>query len=242
MRCFIQPSIRAIDWNEHQQISALSPGWRSSFLALLRSRSDGNAGLAPASAAHPAAPGFQPLKVTAIERESADVVSLTMQEPRWQAAAGAAAWPIRRPAPSTERRQRPLFRSYSLSGPVSTDRYRISVKVEPNGVAGAYLRDHVRAGDLLEVSSPRGSFVLRSGESPVVLISAGIGATPVLAMLYAMHSAGSRRRVLWLHAARDGRHFPFADEVRRLVSNLAGGRSFICFSRPEATDRPGNGF
>src|SRR5580658_7467695 len=55
------------------QIAALSPGWRSSFTALLRSRSDGNAGLAPAAAAHPAAPGFRPLKVTAIDQESADV-------------------------------------------------------------------------------------------------------------------------------------------------------------------------
>ena len=63
------------------QIAALSPGWRSSFIALLHSPSDGNAGLAPASAAHPAAPGFLPLKVTAIDRESADVVSLTMQHP-----------------------------------------------------------------------------------------------------------------------------------------------------------------
>jgi len=61
------------------QIAALSPGWRSSFTALLGSRSDGNAGLAPASAAHPATPGFRPLKVTAIDQEAADVVSLTMQ-------------------------------------------------------------------------------------------------------------------------------------------------------------------
>ena len=61
------------------QIAALSPGWRSSFIALLGSRSDGNAGLAPASAAHPAAPGFRPLKLTAIDQEAADVVSLTMQ-------------------------------------------------------------------------------------------------------------------------------------------------------------------
>ena len=63
------------------EITALSPGWRSSFIALLQSRSDGNAGLAPASAAHPAAPGFRPLKVTAIDQESTDVVSLTMQNP-----------------------------------------------------------------------------------------------------------------------------------------------------------------
>ena len=136
----------------------------------------------------------------------------------------------------------PLFRSYSLSGPVSTSRHRISVKIEPNGDAGAYLRDHVRVGDVLEVSSPRGSFVLAPGEGPVALLSAGIGATPVLAMLYALSSARSMRPVLWLHAARDGKHIPFVAEVRRLMSNLAHGRSYVCFSRPEVTDRLGTDF
>jgi MOSC domain-containing protein YiiM/ferredoxin-NADP reductase/ferredoxin len=223
------------------QISALSPGWRSSFNALLDSRSDGNAGLAPASAAHPAAPGFRPLKVMVIDPQAADVVSLTMQcadgEPLPEALPGQYVV-LRLPGIGGA----PLFRSYSLSGPVSTERYRISVKIEPSGAAGAYLRDHVRVGSVLEVSSPRGSFVLRSGEGPVALLSAGIGATPVLAMLYAISSAHSTRPVLWLHAARDGKHFPFAAEVRRLVSNLSLARSYICFSQPEVADRLGTDF
>ena len=105
----------------------------------------------------------------------------------------------------------PLFRSYSLSGPLSAERYRISVKIEPNGAAGTYLREHVRVGDALEVSAPRGSFILQSGERPVVLLSAGIGATPVLAMLHALAAAHSTRQVWWLHAARDRQHHPFAD-------------------------------
>ena len=224
------------------QIAALSTGWRKSFVALLNSRSDGNAGLAPASAAHPAAPGFRPLKVTAIDQESADVVSLTMQrsdgEPLPEALPGQ--YVVLRLRPSV--RGAPLFRSYSLSGPLSTDRYRISVKIEPNGAGGAYLRDHVRMGDVLEVSSPRGSFTLQSGDGPVALLSAGIGATPVLAMLHAMSSARSSRPVLWVHAACDGKHFPFAAEVRRLVSDLAHGRSYVSFSRPELADRLGTDF
>jgi len=89
----------------------------------------------------------------------------------------------------------PLFRSYSLSGPLSTERYRISVKIEPNGVAGTYLQEHVRLGDTLDVSSPRGSFILQSGQQPVVLLSAGIGATSVLAMLFALSAAHSTRQV-----------------------------------------------
>ena len=136
----------------------------------------------------------------------------------------------------------PLFRSYSLSGPLSTERYRISVKIEPNGAAGTYLREHVRVGDVLDVSSPRGSFILQSGERPVVLLSAGIGATPVLAMLHALAAARSTRPILWLHAARDRQHHPFAAEVRRLMPALTHGRSYVCYSRPGSRDKMGEDF
>jgi ferredoxin-NADP reductase/MOSC domain-containing protein YiiM/ferredoxin len=227
------------------RIEALSTGWRSSFEALLKSEpvaGRGNAGLAPAAARHPVASGFRPLRVTAVERDAADVISLTMQSADGQL--------LPQPLPGQYvvlRLQRsaggsPLFRSYSLSGSASTERYRVSVKIEPNGAAGAYLREHVRTGDVLEVSSPRGSFTLQSGDRPVVLLSAGIGATPVLAMLHALTDARSARQVLWLHAARDRRHHPFAAEVRRLIPALPHGRSYICYSQPETHDKPGEDF
>ena len=172
------------------RIAALSPGWRSSFEALLQSQTtaegSGNAGLVPAAAAHPVAPGFRQLAVAAIDQECADVLSLTMQsldgQPLPTALPGQYVV-LRLPRTPGDT---PLFRSYSLSGPASTERYRISVKIEPNGAAGSYLREHVRVGDALDVSSPRGSFIPQPGERPVVLLSAGIGATPVLAMLYAL--------------------------------------------------------
>ena len=222
------------------RIDALSPGWRGSFEALLHHQSTtagtGNAGLAPAAAAHPAAPGFRPLAVTAIDQESVDVLSLTLQSPDHG--------PLPAALPGQYvvlRLQRsgggsPLFRSYSLSGPPIADRYRISVKLEPNGAAGTYLRDQVRVGGGLDVSSPRGSFILRADERPVVLISAGIGATPVLAMLHALAAAGSTRQVVWLHGARDGAHHPFAGEVRQLMRGLPHGRSYVCYSAPGADD------
>jgi ferredoxin-NADP reductase/MOSC domain-containing protein YiiM len=227
------------------RIAALSRGWRSSFEALLRSATtaagSGNAGLMPATA-HPAAPGFRPLVVTAIGRECADVLSLTMQSPD--------GLPLPTALPGQYvvlRLQRsgggaPLFRSYSLSGPPSTERYRISAKIEPNGAAGTHLRDHVRVGDALAVSSPRGGFVLQSGERPLVLLSAGIGATPVLAMLYALEAAASPRQILWLHAARDGDHHPFDAEVRRLILRLTQGRSYVCYSKPRPGDKAGGSF
>jgi len=228
------------------RIEALSPGWRASFEALLPNEGtaagNGNAGLAPAAAGHPAPPGFQPLTVTAIDRESVDVLSLSLRHPDDQ--------PLPPALPGQYVVLRlgrtgggpPLFRSYSLSGPPSRERYRISVKVEPDGAAGTYLRDHVRVGDVLEVSSPRGSFILQSGERPVVLLSAGIGATPVLAMLYALAAARSTRQVLWLHAARDRQHHPFAAEVRRLMGMIAHARSYVCYSKPGSGDKTGEDF
>jgi ferredoxin-NADP reductase/MOSC domain-containing protein YiiM len=227
------------------RIAALSPGWRSSFEALLQTRTtgegSGNAALAPAAAAHPVAPGFRRLAVTAIDKECADVLSLTMQgldgQPLPTALPGQ--YVVLR-LPRTPGAA--LFRSYSLSGPASTEHYRISVKIEPNGEAGSYLREHVRVGDTLEVSSPRGSFISQPGEWPVVLLSAGIGATPVLAMLYALAAARSTRPVLWLYAARDRQHHPFAAEVRRLMLALAHGRSYVCYSRPGSCDKMGEDF
>src|SRR5260370_3685843 len=222
------------------RIEALSPGWRSSFEALLQSQTtaagSGNAGLAPAAAAHPAAPGFRPLAVTAIDHESADVLSLTMQTPDGQ--------PLPTALPGQYvvlRLQRTtgvplLFRSYSLSGPLSTESYRISVKIEPNGAAGNYLREHLRGGDTLDVSSPRGSFILQSGERPVLLLSAGIGATPVLAMLYALAAARSTRQVLWLHPAPGLQQHPFPPEDRRLMVACTHRPSCVWYSRPGSGD------
>ena len=227
------------------RIEALSPGWRSSFEALLKSETGeggGNAGRAPAAARHPTAPGFRPLRVTGIERESADVLSLTLKSIDGR--------PLAKPLPGQYvalRLQRsvvgsPLFRSYSLSGAASTERYRLSIKIEADGAAGTFLRDQVHPGDVLDVSSPRGSFVLRSEDRPVVLLSAGIGATPVLAMLHALAADRSGRRVLWLHAARDRRHHPFAAEVRRLIRALTRGLSYICYSQPDSPDKLGEDF
>ena len=228
------------------RIEALASGWRGSFEALLQSQQNGaetgNAGLVPAAAAHPASPGFQSLVVTSIDRESADVLSFVMQS------ADSHQLPVALPGQYVVVCLKPaaggptLFRSYSLSGPPATERYRISVKIEPNGTAGKYLREHLRVGDRLDVSSPRGSFVLQPGERPIVLLSAGIGATPVLAMLQALAAAHSTRQVIWLHSARDGEHHPFTGEVRRLMPALTNGRSYVCYTKPDSNDKAGEDF
>jgi ferredoxin-NADP reductase len=97
-------------------------------------------------------------------------------------------------------------------------------------------------GDVLDAVAPRGSFTLRLGEGPVVLLSAGVGATPVMSMLHALAAERSRRQIWWIYGARNRDNHPFAEESRSLLKQLSRGRSYIVYSRPAATDQPGVDF
>ena len=112
-----------------------------------------------------------------------------------------------------------------------------SVKGEDLSAAGAYIDAEVRVGDVLEASAPRGDFTLRPGDGPVVLLSAGIGATPVLAMLHALAAARSLREVWWIYGARNGGEHPFATETRALLAALPRSHSHICYTSPGLADR-----
>ena len=224
------------------RIPALSVGWRHSFETLLeRQRKDGatsgNPGLGPAAGLPPAWTGFRPLRVTRKDRESINVTSLTLEpgdgQPLTAALPGQFIVLRLRPTPDGPA----LLRSYSLSAEPSEARYRISVKREPHSAAGAYIETQLQVGEVVDVSAPRGSFTLGSGAGPVILLSAGIGATPVLAMLHALASGASPREVWWIHGARNSAEHPFAAEVRRLLKALPRGRSHICYSAPGPADQ-----
>jgi ferredoxin-NADP reductase len=139
---------------------------------------------------------------------------------------------------------RALLRSFSLSAAPDARRYRISVKREPEGVVSAYLHDEVARGDVLDVGAPRGLFTLEpeAGDEPVALVSAGVGATPVLAMLERLATTGSRREVWWIHGARNRTEHAFADEARRYLAALPSARSHICYSRPAPSDVAGSDY
>jgi ferredoxin-NADP reductase/MOSC domain-containing protein YiiM len=224
------------------RIPALSVGWRGSFRALLErpqagEAKTGNPGLAPAAGPPPAWTGFRPLRVSRKNRESGTVTSLMLEptdgQPLQAALPGQFIVLRLKPAPDAP----VLLRSYSLSGEASDDRYRISVKRETHGAAGAYIDTEVRVGDVLGVSAPRGNFTLRPGDGPVVLLSAGIGATPVLAMLHALVTEASPREVWWVYGARNGSEHPFAAEAAILLKALVRSHSHICYSSPGPADR-----
>jgi ferredoxin-NADP reductase/MOSC domain-containing protein YiiM len=229
------------------RIPALSPGWRTSFQALLHNESSGspmtgNPGLSARGGAPPAWAGFRPLRVTRIDRESSSVVSLLLvpADGRPLVAAEPGQFVVLRLRPNPD--APPVLRSYSLSDAPSTDHYRVSIKQELNGAGSTYVHKYVRVGDVLDVSAPRGNFNLQPSDRPVVLLSAGVGATPVLSMLHSLAAEKSTRQVWWLFGARSRNDHPFAQESRDLVQALPRSRSRILYSRPGPEDRLGFDF
>ncbi len=223
------------------RVPALSPGWQVSLQALLDeqlggSTGGGNAGLTT-QGPPPPWPGFRTLRVAAKRPESREIVSLELESGDGQ--------PIAPPRPGqfiTLRLGRgedapSVLRSYSLSGSPSDASYRIAVKVEPHGAAGHIIREEVAVGDRLEVGAPRGSFILDDGEGPVVLVSAGVGVTPLLAMLHTLHDRRSSREIWWFHGARNRSEHAFAEEAASLLDDLDHVHRRVWYSRPGPTDR-----
>jgi ferredoxin-NADP reductase/MOSC domain-containing protein YiiM len=222
------------------RIPALSAGWKGSLQNLLTApTSAGNTGLtAAASSPPPAWPGFRPLEVTATHEESRTVRSISFTDPDgapltpWRPGQSIA---VRLPCEDT---REALIRNYSLSNWPGSGKYRISVKRETHGAASTYIHSHVRVGDILEVAAPRGAFFLTDADTPLILMSAGVGVTPVLSMLHTLAATESPRQVWWLHAARDQSQHPFAAESRALLDQLSNGHTRVFYSRPEPAERP----
>jgi ferredoxin-NADP reductase/MOSC domain-containing protein YiiM len=228
------------------KIPALSKGWQDSFQAMLQQdlsskTAVGNPGLASEEQA-PGWPGFRQMRVANIHRESDSVTSFILAPidgpplPVCQAGQFVVLRLLVDPG------KPPVLRSYSLSDLPVADHLRISVKSESNGIGSSFLCNRTQLGNLLGVSAPRGSFTLRPGQNPVVLLSAGVGATPVMAMLHSLAAERSQREVWWIYGARNGVEHPFAEESRSLLKQLYRGRGYIAYSRPAATDQVGVDF
>jgi ferredoxin-NADP reductase/MOSC domain-containing protein YiiM len=226
-------------------IPALSDGWRGSFEALLEQHArgeSGNRGLARPSTP-PAWQGLRRFRVAAARGESASVRSLSLEPLEGDAVPSFLPGQFLTLKLQSPEAPASLLRTYSMAAPANGRGYRIAVKREAGGLGSALLHDRVDVGDVLEVGAPRGDFTLDvDGTGPVVLLSAGVGVTPVLAMLGALARAGSGRPVWWVHGARSGAEHAFAREARELLSRLPSGRSHVRYSRPLPGDRRGVGF
>jgi ferredoxin-NADP reductase/MOSC domain-containing protein YiiM len=228
------------------RIPALSKSWQGSFQAMLQQdlgskTSVGNPGLATEEPA-PAWSGFRQMRVATIHKESESVTSFVLVPADKQSLSLFQAGQFVVLRLIIDSGKAPVLRSYSLSDLPAADHFRISVKSELKGIGSSFLCDRAREGDVLDVSAPRGSFTLRAGQSPVVLLSAGVGATPVMSMLHALASEKSQREIWWIYAARNRVEHPFAEESRSLLKQLSRGRGYIVYSRPAATDQVGTDF
>ena len=147
-----------------------------------------------------------------------------------------------------------LRRTYTISNAPNGEFLRLSVKRElpaspevPPGRSSNWFHDHVRAGSVLRALGPRGTFTLEADSArPVVLISAGVGITPMLAMLEQLltdqEGCGVERPVWFIHGARNGREHAFARRVRALQKRCEGLFMHIAYSRPDESDRPGKDY
>jgi ferredoxin-NADP reductase/MOSC domain-containing protein YiiM len=228
------------------RVPALSKGWQSSFQAMLQQDSNsktaaGNPGLAN-EGQPPAWLGFRPMRVAQIHRESDSVTSFVLAPNDRQPLPALAAGQFVVLRLIVDPKKPPVFRSYSLSDQPTADHLRISVKRESNGIGSSFLDDRTQQGDILDISGPRGSFILRPGDNPVVLLSAGVGATPVMSILHALAAEKSQREIWWIYGARNSMEHPFAQESRSLLRQLARGTGFVVYSRPSTTDKLGLDF
>ena len=219
------------------KIPALSPGWQESFRQLQNEAEGTRPATPPPAPAAPAWSGFRKLRVTKVVPESQTVSSIYL------ASTDDTPLPAARPGQYLTLRvaaaaDPPPVRSYSLSSAPGAQPYRISVKHAPKGVVSGYLTTELTEGSELEAAAPRGDFVLDDDDdSPVLLLSAGIGVTPVMAMLHQLAAARSEREVWWLHGARGPGEHPLAGEAHLLLSSLPQAREHVFYSAATPAER-----
>ncbi len=126
-------------------------------------------------------------------------------------------------------------RNYSLSAQANGHSYRISVKREGQGAVSTYLHDRVQVGDRVELFPPAGDFTLQASTRPLVLISAGVGITPTLAMLEAALPTG--RPITFIHSTRDGSAHAFRPWLESLQRDYPQLACHFCYSQPASGDR-----
>ena len=189
--------------------------------------------------------GFRPLKVIGKVRESSTITSFHLEpaEPGgWRAFEAGQFLVFKFPA-DNERGH--VLRTYSVScAPGHPGRYRISVKREaaaqpglPEGLGSCYLHDKIEVGGVLTADGPRGDFYLdRKSARPVVLLSGGVGLTPMVSMLHAL-AEQSDRRTVFIHACDNGEVHALGDEVRALAASRSGIEAHVVYRFPTDADR-----
>lgn len=142
------------------------------------------------------------------------------------------------------------LRQYSLSDKPGVSHYRISVKREdppevsiPAGVVSTYLHGHAKEGDIIPVTAPAGDFYLdMKSSSPVVLLSGGVGLTPLMSMLNTIIERQPDRSVTFVQAAINGDVHGFRDYIAQTAAKHKNVTSYVVYQEPTEADRAANNF
>ena len=135
------------------------------------------------------------------------------------------------------------IRQYSLSDAPNGRDYRISVKREPLGQVSNLLHDRLQAGDKIEVMPPTGDFYLKADDkTPVVLLSAGVGLTPMMSMLNQLLASDHQADITWLHACEHGRVHAFREDIRSKISQHTNLVSLVWYREPAESDKQGEDY
>lgn len=225
------------DLRKAVRIPALSPGWQQSFRDLLDTDLATATVTGPAIGVEPGWSGFRSMTVTGTARETPTMTSfyLGANGPDLAPAVAGQYLTLRVP----DRDGGTAVRSYSISGTPDAHTFRITVKREENGLISRHLQDELPIGAAVDVAAPRGQFTLREDNSPVLLISAGIGATPCVAMLHQLALDRSRKDIWWIHTARNPAEHVFADEAGGLLRHLPHAHAVTFYTRDHGTDAAG---
>ena len=217
-------------------IPALSQGWKGSFRSLLEAAHDGAAAKALAWT------GFRLFVVqnTRLECEGIRSFELRPRDGTAVPVFSAGQHVAVRLYPTVD--GLPLIRLFSLCGPPDAETLRIAVKLESNGPASIYMHEQVRKGDIIGISAPRGTFTLSENNKPLVLLSAGVGITPLLSFLYQVASNTPQREVWWVHSCRNGLYEAFRKEVTLLGQQLKEFHRVLIYSRPNSNEIEGIDF
>ena len=130
------------------------------------------------------------------------------------------------------------IRQYSLTRKPNGKSYRIAVKRENGGQVSSWLHAAAQEGDIVHLAAPAGDFFLDvTAQTPVTLLSGGVGQTPMLAMLETLANTQHTAQVNWFHAAENGDVHAFADEVAALGATLPAFRSHVWYRTPTDADR-----
>lgn len=130
-------------------------------------------------------------------------------------------------------------RNYSISSAANGESYRISVKREPHGVVSNHLHDAVSVGDILLVAPPTGDFFFRDNGRPVILLSGGVGLTPMVSILETIASTAGTASVHYVHGTQDGNVHAMGEHIRKLTFGRQGLRSAVFYRTPLEADRKG---